>query len=316
MNLAIKTHWTDLKETLKAFPDPALGIEFHENEIDIDDKSRYEGQYGTITTLLARRKNASIAFHAPVLNTDPSSFDIKHQTESMQRIKRTIDLAKAIHDEIGAKKTIVNTHNMCLVSKERNLTSSSKKSALSTAKKATHELTSYARKNDITLTIENNPPILYKDEGKNIFGLFGRCAEDITHCKCSTCLDISHAYMSCFYFENRKKSINLPEMGKIDNVFLPDLEIDIEYYKKIPHSVTSLDNYIETLGNTISHVHLNDAVGYFHEGMVLGEGDINFSHILPLIKKDIMFVLEIKKAHLYQQRMKESLDYIQSHISR
>ncbi len=72
MHISIKTHWTDLREVLKAFPEPTFGIEFHENEIDIDDETRFEGQIGTIAALLSKRKNMALAFHAPVLDTDPA----------------------------------------------------------------------------------------------------------------------------------------------------------------------------------------------------------------------------------------------------
>ncbi len=220
-----------------------------------------------------------------------------------------MDLAASAHDKINMIKPIVNAHFFSLVH-GIGLGIHSKTRAMSIAKESARKLKAYARKKNITFTMENNPPILYKEEGKNVFGLFGRCAEDIMQCGCNSCLDVSHAYMSCFYFENRGKGITLPNMGKIDKVFLPDVEADMKYYNGMPPSVASLQNFVNALGDSISHVHLNDAIGYFHEGLVLGEGDIDFKQIIPLLNKDVMFVLEIKRAHLYQQRISESLDFL------
>lgn len=310
MHISIKTHWTDLRELLKAFPEPAFGIEFHENEIDIDDATRFDGQIGTIAALLSKRKNMAIAFHAPVLDTDPASFDAKVRKESIGRVKRTIALAASMHDKINMRKPIVNAHFFSLVHGTGQLGVHNKRRALRIAKESARILKAYAQKKNVIFTLENNPPILYKEEGKNVSGLFGRCAEDIIQCGCNSCLDISHAYMSCFYFENRNKGITLPNMGKIDRVFLPDVEADMNYCGRMPHSVKSLQNFVNALGDSISHVHLNDAIGYFHEGLVLGEGDIDFKRVLPLLGRGVMFVLEMKRAHLYPQKISESLDYL------
>lgn len=118
--------------------------------------------------------------------------------------------------------------------------------------------------------------------------------------------------MNCFYFENRGKSTILPDIGRIDRVILNDVDVDIDYYGKVPYSVRSLKNYINVLGSSIKHVHINDAIGYFHEGLVLGEGDIDFKRVLPLIKSDVMIVIEIKRAHLYPQKVSESIEYVKN----
>ena len=59
----------------------------------------------------------------------------------------------------------------------------------------------------------------------------------------------------------------------------------------------SLSDYIERLRKFIRHAHISDAYGMDGEGIQIGEGDIDFKKILPMLP-DVTWVPEIWRGHL------------------
>jgi sugar phosphate isomerase/epimerase len=312
LQIGLKTHWTGINALLKRFKSVApFAIEFHEDELDIDNKERYQNQIRTIISALSGYEGA-LAFHVPFLDTDPASLSESRRKEAIRRIKKTLDLALVIKDKIGLQYMLVNTHFYSMTPINGLLTLEMKRVALSTAKESWDMIKSYAKEKGVVITVENLTPHVLHD--RNFYGILDRCAEDIIERGSDICLDISHAYMTCYYFANKGTTVNLPGIGTVDVPVLPDVELDIKYRKGIPPSVRSLPSFIRHCKPRIRHVHLGDAIGYYYEGLILGKGDVEWETVFDLLPhdKNVIFVIEIKDAHLYPQRIEKSLKFLKS----
>ena len=59
-------------------------------------------------------------------------------------------------------------------------------------------------------------------------------------------------------------------------------------------------NYTESIAPFTAHYHISDGSGVDGEGLQIGEGDINFNELLPIINKysqDISFIPEVWQGH-------------------
>ena len=66
------------------------------------------------------------------------------------------------------------------------------------------------------------------------------------------------------------------------------------------HQKTSFDDFIEKIAPVTAHMHIADARGLDGEGLQIGEGEINFSSVMPSLAKlmpNVLFIPEIWQGH-------------------
>ena len=117
------------------------------------------------------------------------------------------------------------------------------------------------------LIIQTMPPYPWHFGGQRFHNLFVSEGEIIDFCSRTgirLCLDIAHSYMSCRF-------------------------MDIDFIE-----------HLRKLASHVAYLHVVDASGVDQEGMNLGEGEINFHEVWPLLHEccpDVRFIPEIWQGH-------------------
>ena len=147
----------------------------------------------------------------------------------------------------------------------------------------------------IKLVVENNPPLQRVGFGLIDMHPYDFCRTPLTE----VCLDFSHFQLTLNYWS----------FGRGES---KGSELDRKIY--CPPDWTDL---LDTFGQYIQMIHLNDAVGYSPsgEGLPLGRGEINFPKVLQhkCFQKECFATIEIKDQHRHPEFIMESLEYLQRH---
>lgn len=120
---------------------------------------------------------------------------------------------------------------------------------------------------DVELAIQTMPPFPWHFGGQSHHNLFVRPNEIASFCEetgFKICLDISHSSMACKYYG------------------------------------WDLNNFIRTVSDHITYLHVADAVGIDGEGVALGEGDVDFKSTMQILDKicpNAPFIPEVWQGH-------------------
>lgn len=121
------------------------------------------------------------------------------------------------------------------------------------------------RYGDITFLPETMPPLPWLIGGQRFHNIFTRASDILNFSKkanCEICLDLSHSYLYCQY------------------------------------SSTDYNEYVAQLMPITKHIHLADASGTDGEGLVVGNGEISFAGLKPILQKSQKTtLLEIWQGH-------------------
>jgi len=100
-------------------------------------------------------------------------------------------------------------------------------------------------------------------------------------------------YSSCLFKDSREIASTLDELGL-------GLCMDLCHAKLYCNaSGCDFNSYIRELKPYIRHIHVSDARGTAEEGLQIGEGEIDFAGILPILRNlDVIAIPEILNGHL------------------
>tara|TARA_R110002167_G_scaffold318993_1_gene524700 strand:+ start:1737 stop:3611 length:1875 start_codon:yes stop_codon:yes gene_type:complete len=209
--------------------------------------------------------NTDITVHAPDLFRDDhlidlSSSDDKYRNDSINNLHKVVEITKQLRKYFSVTDKTKIISSVGGFTRDEWMNKSKKKESYQRVAEALKELSD----DETEIIIQTVPPFPWYFGGQLLLNLF-ILPEEINHfCKENNhkiCLDLSHSKLACNYF-------------------------NIDF-----------NNFIDTVQDHVSHVHISDAAGVDKEGLQLGDGDINFKDILPKLKKSNTIMPEIWQGH-------------------
>jgi sialic acid synthase SpsE/sugar phosphate isomerase/epimerase/CBS domain-containing protein len=258
----IVARFNDLDSLLERFGGAGMAfVEFHVSDRDLDAGA---------ADLPMKQFPFGLVVHAPEYCHDRlidlCSSDDSQRTMSVQRIQKTIDLAREIKPRFEpifprGPKIVMHVGGMSPTTGAYDVDAANERLLKSLAE-LDHE--------GVDLLLENLAPFPWFFGGK-WYGHILTNAESADYlCRASGlgfCFDTSHAGMEC----NR--------------------------------SGASLADFARTVAPYVRHLHVSDAAGTGGEGLPIGEGDVNFLDVLPIVlEKNPSVVPEIWMGHHQQGR--------------
>ena len=206
-----------------------------------------------------------LTVHAPDLFEhdhliDLSSDNQEYRTQSVNNLKRVIDITKKLRPyfSVDSKTKIISS----LGGFTRNewMSESDKKQAYKRVAESLKQLTD----DETEIIIQTVPPFPWYFGGQLLLNLFAHPDEIVSFCKDNNykiCFDTSHSKLFCNHF-------------KYD-----------------------MYTFVEKVRDYVSHVHVSDALDVDKEGLQIGEGDIDFNHLLKTIPLKATIMPEIWQGH-------------------
>lgn len=212
-----------------------------------------------------------LVVHAPELFEgdhllDLASPDANYRKLSIKHLNRVFDVARALQRYYPETPTVPVIVNVGGFSLDDFLSEELKQQRYLTLANSLQHL----NLDGINMLIQSMPPYPWHFGGQRYHNLFVCPYESATFCRensVNICLDVSHSWLAKNY-------------------------LDIE-----------IDTYFKELGDFICHLHIADALGVDDEGLQVGEGEIDFSHIFGLMNKhcaDATWLPEIWQGHKNQ----------------
>ncbi len=212
--------------------------------------------------------NFGYVVHSPELFSgdhvmDLSSRDPAYRKRSIAELKRVINRTKELKQFFNQKnnpKIVINAGGF---SADEFISKESRKLLYSTIAESLNELDL----NGVEIIPQTMPPFPWHFGGQRYHNLFVDPLEIVDFCKSTgvrVCLDISHSQLACNYYG------------------------------------WSLDDFIETIGDFVSHLHIVDARGNYDEGLQIGSGEIDFKLLMKNLDKfcpGVPFIPEIWQGH-------------------
>ena len=206
--------------------------------------------------------------HAPELFKNDHLLDLctsnkKYRQQSIKNMREVIDLSIKLQEKYPLTKNVYIITNTGGFSKNDFLNKSKRNNLYNNLLESLRIL----KTSSATIIPQNMAPFPWHFGGQRYQTLFMQVDEIIKFCKKSRtgiCHDISHSYMACNHFG-------------WDHV-----------------------KYTKDLSKYAYHYHIADAVGVDGEGLQIGNGEVSFYRILPIIKKyskNASFIPEIWQGH-------------------
>ena len=207
--------------------------------------------------------------HAPELFEDSNLLDLA--SKDMSYRKKSIDyLNKVIEVSLKLKKYFPNSKKVLIVTNIGGYSMDNflkEKQVLDRYELFASSLEKLNLNNDIEIIPQTMAPFPWHFGGQRFQNLFVKPEETSKICKkykLRLCFDISHSYLVCNYYK-----FNFLEFCKI-------------------------------ISAHVAHIHLGDAKFNNGEGLQIGDGEINFKKLFPILKKyfkNVPFIPEIWQGH-------------------
>ena len=232
-------------------------------EFHFTDRDIEEGKWKKVKN----KFNQELVIHCPEYwretLLDPCSLDTKIRKISLDVLKKTVKLAKSMKSCFkGSKgKSIKIVLHPGGISRYQPNDDKRKLYLL------LEEALNMYKDKDIEILAENMPPLPWYYGGQWCHSFFMDADEIASFCQKTgnkICFDLSHAQLYC---------------NKNDK---------------------DISRYIKKVKPYIRHIHLADAAGWDGEGLQIGEGDIDFAKVIPLLNDvDVINIIEIWQGHKF-----------------
>ena len=247
-------------------PVPA-GLELY---LDTADLATAEAMDGVVANLDAAGLPADfiLLVEGPIRSLDGEFFDLTRDSEADRELsRRIVDLSR----RIGARGA--NIHAIAPDENPAHLTLATRERLLEQAEGPLRFFADLALGAGIVPTIENMPPILRMRESGFFYTAIGMPPQDMVQLAQTVpgvrvILDTSHTQL----YLNVRRGVHEEIPGR-------DLSGLRRFVAEAP-GVDSLDEYVDTLGETIIASHVANAAGLLGEGLPYSEGDIDLDALL------------------------------------
>jgi N-acetylneuraminate synthase len=209
-----------------------------------------------------------LVVHAPELFAgdhilDLCSKDETYKKHSIKELNRVAEAARKLQKYFNQKNTPIVT-NMGGFNTNGFIPKDERQNLYSMIAESLKEIDL----TDVQIIPQTMPPFPWHFGGQSYHNLFVDPDEIAEFCQkhnMKICFDISHSQLAC------------------------------NYYK------WTMEEFIEKIASFVEHMHIADAIGYDGEGLQIGDGAMNFKHIMKLIDekidKNATFLPEIWQGH-------------------
>ena len=209
--------------------------------------------------------NKKIIVHAPELFEDSELLDLcaedlDKKNKSIKNLQRVIDFTSEIGCRIGTDQKVGIVSNVGGFSTHKFRDETEKKYLYEQVASSLQKLDT----KNTEILIQNMAPFPLHFGGQRYQNIFCKPEEILNFCEnfnVRICLDTAHLSMLCNYF-----NMNFKEM----------------FNKLLP---------------VTSHFHMSDASGLNGEGVMLGQGDVDFQHVINNVRDDQTFIVETWQGH-------------------
>jgi len=213
---------------------------------------------------------------------DLCSDDEAYRKHSIEELQRVINLTRDL------KNLFPKTKEPCIVTNVGGFTTTAHLPVAKRAPLYDRFLASYAKLDirGVRIIPQTMPSFPWHFGGQSFHNLFVAADEIATICAANglqICLDISHSKLACNYYD------------------------------------WSLSDFISIVGPYVAHLHIADAEGVDGEGLQVGKGKINFSHLAEDLRQfcpKASFIPEIWQGHTnYGEGFWRALDLLEREFS-
>ena len=263
-------------------------FEFHLTDTDLD---------APIPALPARPQE--VVVHAPEYYhgrlLDFASAEREVVARSVEVMRRVMDVARALRESFpsGPERVRIVVHPGGMTYEPRP------EAREEMVAQACRVLQGLAGEPDVQILVENMPPYPWYFGGQwhhNAFMAAADMLRLVEQTGVGLCLDLSHAALACATGQcaddDRLESLSHglsprpplpPGEGGDSKGASPPGPLSLRERGRTASGNDGLREFIEALASHISHVHIADASGTDGEGLQIGEGEVNFGAIMPLI---------------------------------
>ncbi|NDH68985.1 MAG: sugar phosphate isomerase/epimerase, partial [Gammaproteobacteria bacterium] len=212
--------------------------------------------------------NLGLIVHSPELFAndhimDLSSEDEAYRRRSVQELQRVIDRTRELKQYFPKTVRPLIVINAGGFSSDHFMPESKRQAHYDRIGASLSELNAIG----VEIIPQTMPPFPWHFGGQRYHNLFMNADEIISFCETygmRICYDISHSKLSCNYFG------------------------------------WSMQNFTQKVGPYTAHLHIVDARGHHDEGLQIGEGEIDFEHLIEDLNKwlpGVPFIPEIWQGH-------------------